>query len=63
MYRNAGNAAYRISTGFTRLDEVRMRFPHDAELAHFGCDPPTFFMNAMTSDVLYLPLESLPIVS
>ena len=65
MYMNAGNAEYSVSTALTRLDTVRIyhQLAAYSQATHFVFDSPTFFMNAITSDSLKLPLASVPIVS
>jgi hypothetical protein len=57
---NAGNAAYNVSTAFTRLNRVTqcsIRRIKGFGLTDFGLEPPMFFMNIMTS------FSSAPIVS
>lgn len=59
---NAGNAAYNVSTAFTRLISVTqcsIRRIMGFGLTNFGLDPPMFFMNIITSD----SFSSVPIVS
>ncbi len=60
---NAGNAEYSVSTALTRLDKVRYVSHPTHNVSHFGFDPPIFFMNTITSDLLKLPLASDPIVT
>jgi len=65
MYINAGNAAYSVSTAFTRLNEIKFGFFYDEKTIHIGSpiSPPIFFMNIITSDSLKFPFASVPIVS
>ena len=67
MYINAGNAEYSVSTAFTRLKasklNILVRRMEEFQLTHFGTSPPIFFMNIITSDLLKLPMASVPIVS
>ena len=68
MYMNAGNAAYNVSTAFTRLNVPELNLLHCDRgklvvLTYLLVAPPMFFMNIITSDVLNLSRVSVPIVS
>jgi hypothetical protein len=36
MYINAGNAAYNVSTAFTRLNDIKFSFFYDEKTIHIG---------------------------
>jgi len=36
MYINTGNAAYSVSTAFTRLNDIKFSFLYDEKTIHIG---------------------------
>ena len=66
MVINAGKAAYRVSTAFTRLkgrSQPKYGRQTGAELTHFFSTPPIFFMKTITSEWFKFPCVSVPTVS